>query len=68
MRRSVVLWRTRPEAKGLGSTPPEPDVRAGEDSRWDSERSRRSSRSLARREGASSGRVLDLEEAVVGCG
>lgn len=67
MRRSVARWRTRPDAKGLGSAPREDgddeDIELGF-RRWDSDRRRRSSRSWARREGASSGRVS--EEVVEG--
>lgn len=58
----------RPDAKGLGSASarrfeeeafaPE-DFRTAEERRWDSEMRRRSSRSWARREGASSGRALE---------
>lgn len=68
MRRSAALWRTRPAAKSLGAAPVRADVlvSVGEARRWDSERRRRSSRSWASREGASSGRVVeeDLVEAV----
>lgn len=82
MRRSRAFWRTRPEEKAFGSAGPEPEEevveRAAEREsgrlvwrRWDSEMRRRSSRSWARREGASSGREeddADLEEDCVGAG
>lgn len=70
MRRSRAFWRTRPEEKAFGSAPGEEVVeRAAEREsgrlvwrRCDSEMRRRSSRSWARREGASSGREVDFEE------
>lgn len=70
MRRSRAFWRTRPEEKAFGSEPGEEVVeRAAEREsgrlvwrRCDSEMRRRSSRSWARREGASSGREVDFEE------
>lgn len=77
IRRSRAFWRTRPEAKAFGSAGPEEVVdRAAEREsgrlvwrRWDSEMRRRSSRSWARREGASSGREEDdFEEDGVGAG
>lgn len=74
MRRSVAFWRIRPAAKVLGWSasvvlvepllPPrkkEDEEEAAREGarRWDSAMRRRSSRSWARREGASSGRVLE---------
>lgn len=65
MRRSVAFWRMRPDAKVRGSAlPPAPAPAAAAVSveeglgfsRWDSEMRRRSSRSWASSEGASSGR------------
>lgn len=56
-RRSVALCRVRPAAKALGATVWPEAVMAGA-RRWDSERRRRSSRSWARRLGASSARVV----------
>lgn len=69
MRRSVAFWRTRPEAKSFGSSSAVGELvplllLLREERRWDSEMRRRSSRSWASREGASSGRV---EEDVVFC-
>lgn len=71
-RRSVVFCRTRPAAKSFCSVPlasaPAPEKVEEdwelfrEERRWDSEMRRRSSRSWARREGASSGRAVEDEE------
>lgn len=73
-RRSVVFCRTRPAAKSFCSVPlasaPAPEKAEDdeewelfrEERRWDSEMRRRSSRSWARREGASSGRGVEEEE------
>ena len=58
MRRSVACWRMRPEVKVLASALLTDENEAGFGlRRCDSEMSRRSSRSWARREGASSGRL-----------
>lgn len=54
MRRSVALLRVRPVSNALAATACPAPLMAGA-RRWDSARSRRSSRSWARREGASSG-------------
>lgn len=68
MRRSSAFWRTRPAAKAFGSdcAAEEEEERMAEREvgllvwrRWDSAMRRRSSRSCARREGASSGRAED---------
>lgn len=77
MRRSRAFWRTRPEEKAFGSAEEEEEVvesAAERESgrlvcrRCDSEMRRRSSRSWARREGASSGSEVDgfEEEGCVG--
>lgn len=61
----MALWRTRPAANVLGwPSAADEDVRLGEARRCDSEMRRRSSRSWARREGASSG--SDDADAVCG--
>lgn len=64
MRRSVALLRVRPVSKALAATACPAPLMAGA-RRWDSARSRRSSRSWARREGASSGSAEEEEVAGV---
>jgi hypothetical protein len=65
----VARWRVRPAAKGFDTAEEEEDKEETEPlwglRRCDSARRRRSSRSWARREGASSGRVLE-EDLLVG--
>lgn len=67
MRMSVAFWRVRPAVKAFGSiAAPEDDILGAR--RCDSAISRRSSRSWARREGASSGSSFEEDEVAAGIG